>query len=321
MARDRTALCQCRRRPPPDLGLPRSVPFGDDDTTLRRKLERQADWLATTPIPKLHIAGLPGAIAVIGGRRRAARGGTATVSEVTADLLASYPDISETSIRTNLSTLEFITKGGVVWRRTKADGWPPVPPLRAVRGAFHNGMNVIRVAIPVTSELLRGSGQALHPAVAAAAGVTPGQQRAFTSPHGAITLSWKLSSTRGTNIGPLRALAAAVQTTNGDTLVLALGAQDASLDVTRLRSHDVAISRLQKLLGRRVRSPAAALATALHCRRDDVGAVLRARGDRPGGTRTAWTSRVQRGFPLRFAKSFPPRCRKPNSTRCSRPTA
>ena len=158
----------------PTLDWPRSVPFGDDDTTLRRKLERQADWLATTPIPKLHIAGLPGAIAVIGGRRRAARGGTATVSEVTADLLASYPDISETSIRTNLSTLRFITKGGVVWRRTKADGWPPVPPLRAVRGAFHNGMNVIRVAIPVTSELLRGSGQALHPAVAAAAATHAG---------------------------------------------------------------------------------------------------------------------------------------------------
>lgn len=54
----------------PTLDWPRSVPFGDDDTPLRAKLARQAAWLATTPIPKLHIAGLPGGIAMIGGRRR-----------------------------------------------------------------------------------------------------------------------------------------------------------------------------------------------------------------------------------------------------------
>ena len=49
----------------PTLDLPRSVPFDDDDTPMRSKVERQAGWLATTPIPKLHIAGLFG-IAVYG---------------------------------------------------------------------------------------------------------------------------------------------------------------------------------------------------------------------------------------------------------------
>jgi len=56
----------------PTLDWPRSVPFGDDDTPLRSKLERQAGWMATTPMPKLHRAAVPGAIARIGGRRRAA---------------------------------------------------------------------------------------------------------------------------------------------------------------------------------------------------------------------------------------------------------
>ena len=90
-----------------------------------------------------------------------AGGGKATVKEVMSDLRARYPDITESSIRSYVSTLEFITKRGVVRRRTKADRWPPVPPLNTIRGAFRNGANEIRVAIPVTSELLRGSGQTL----------------------------------------------------------------------------------------------------------------------------------------------------------------
>jgi haloalkane dehalogenase len=46
------------------------VPFGDDDTEIRHLLEQQAAWLANTPIPKLHLAGTPGGIAKVGGRRR-----------------------------------------------------------------------------------------------------------------------------------------------------------------------------------------------------------------------------------------------------------
>jgi hypothetical protein len=213
------------------------------------------------------------------GARIDAGGEQATITEVTADLLANYPDVSAASIRTYLGALEFITKAGAVRRRTAADGWPPVPPLRTVRGVFHNGTNEIRITIPVTPDLLRGSGLALHPAVATAVGVTPGQQRAFTCPQGEITLSWRLSSTHGASIGSLRTVAAAAQASEGDTLVLALRTHDASVDVTRLGSTDTGIPRLRKLLGRQVRNSVAALATALHCRRDEVGAVLRARGD------------------------------------------
>lgn len=54
----------------PMLDWPRSVPFGDDDTPVRRTLEAQADWLAQSPIPKLHLAGVPGGIEALGGRRR-----------------------------------------------------------------------------------------------------------------------------------------------------------------------------------------------------------------------------------------------------------
>ncbi len=80
-------------------------------------------------------------------------------------------------------------------------------------------------------------------------------------------------------MGSLRAHAVAVEATTGDMLVLAFRVDSASLEVTRLGSEDAGKARLHTLLGRPVRNPAAALAAALNCRPEDVGAVLRARGD------------------------------------------
>ncbi|MFF2523501.1 hypothetical protein [Streptomyces liangshanensis] len=54
----------------PTLDWPRSVPFDGDDTPLRAKLENQADWMAKNALPKLHFAGLPGEVVLVGGRRR-----------------------------------------------------------------------------------------------------------------------------------------------------------------------------------------------------------------------------------------------------------
>lgn len=208
-----------------------------------------------------------------------AAGGKASTTALVEELRARYSDISESSIRSYLATLAFVTKGGVVRRRTKADGWPPVPPLNTVRGVFRNGCNEIRLAVLVTSDLLRGSGQPVHPAVATAAGVKPGERRTFTGPHGQVTLAWRLTSTTGATAGSLRAHAAAAGATAGDTLVLALRVDDASLDVARLGSEDAGTVRLRALLGRTVRNPVAALAASLDCRREEVATALRARGD------------------------------------------
>jgi haloalkane dehalogenase len=64
----------------PTLDWPRSVPFGDDDTPIRKMLEGQSGWLTKTPIAKLHMAGVPGGIEVVGGRRR--------------DTIAAFPNLS-----------------------------------------------------------------------------------------------------------------------------------------------------------------------------------------------------------------------------------
>ncbi|MEW2502861.1 haloalkane dehalogenase [Amycolatopsis sp. NPDC047767] len=54
----------------PTIDWPREVPFGDDRTATRDALEAQATCLSTSDTPKLHLAGVPGGIDWVGGRRR-----------------------------------------------------------------------------------------------------------------------------------------------------------------------------------------------------------------------------------------------------------
>jgi haloalkane dehalogenase len=65
----------------PTIDWPREVPFGDDRSETRTALEAQAAWMATTEIPKLHMPGVPGGIARVGGRKR--------------ELISTWPNITE----------------------------------------------------------------------------------------------------------------------------------------------------------------------------------------------------------------------------------
>ncbi|MBY0286792.1 MAG: hypothetical protein K2X52_06550 [Mycobacteriaceae bacterium] len=208
-----------------------------------------------------------------------AAGGTISVDQLIHDIRSCFTDVAERSIRTNLTSLAFITDGTTVRRRTDIDEWPPTPPLYAARGAFRNGHKEIRLAMAVNADVLRGSGQPIHPAVAAALGVTPGQRRLFASPHGPVAVIWRLSSTNGPNIGSVRAPAKALDADLTDTLVLIFSPDAESLAVERIGAEVSGVARLRRLLGHTVRVPAAALAASLRCPRADVAAVLRERGD------------------------------------------
>jgi hypothetical protein len=208
-----------------------------------------------------------------------AGGGKADIDKLVRSILSRFPDVAENSIRANLSALAFVCEGGVVRRRAASDGWPPVPALNAARGAFRNGDKEVRLAVPVTSDVLRGSGLQLRPAVAVALGLSPGQQRLLSSPYGQVVVAWRLSSTNGPSIGSLRVLATACGATRRDTLVVVFRLDESSLDAQRVGAELTGIERLRRLLGRPVRSPAAALAAGLGCRRDEVATVLRRRGD------------------------------------------
>ncbi len=213
------------------------------------------------------------------GARIDTAGGTAEITDLIEGLLATYPDIAETSIRSFLSTLEFIVTDGVVRRRTQDDEWPTVAALNTVRGAFRNADNDIGLLVKVTSELLRGSGQTIHPAVATAAGVDPGQRKTFTNPHGTAAVFWKLASTSGVSIGSLRAHAVAVGASTADTLILTFKLHDSSLEVSLVDQAGTAAQQVQQLLGRSVSDPVVGLAAGLECRPSEVATVLRDRGD------------------------------------------
>jgi hypothetical protein len=90
---------------------------------------------------------------------------------------------------------------------------------------------------------------------------------------------WRLSSTNGPAIGSIRATAKTLDVDSTDTLVLVFTLDDASLQVQRIGADVSGVARLRRLLGRPVRHPAAALAASLGCRRADIAAVLRERGD------------------------------------------
>jgi haloalkane dehalogenase len=74
----------------PTITWPRSVPFGDDRTPTRELLERQAEWMATNPVPKLHFRGVPGALAT--GRRAAAISKWSNLTEVAVTGLHWTPE-------------------------------------------------------------------------------------------------------------------------------------------------------------------------------------------------------------------------------------
>jgi hypothetical protein len=151
-------------------------------------------------------------------------------------------------------------------------------PLAKARGAFHNGPNQIRLAIPVTKDVLRGSGQPIHPAVAGALGLKPGQQRSFTGLID-IVIRWQLSSAKGPSVGTLRPLASAVEAVEGDDLVLVLNSRGGTFDVERIAAADNLRQRLQMLIARPSHNPLSAIATSLNCRPNEVTALLRQRGD------------------------------------------
>lgn len=212
-------------------------------------------------------------------KRIDAAGGAVSVAAVVQEICLIFPDVKVSSVRSYLSAPGLIVEDGMVRRRTEADGWPAVDSLRAVRRVFRNGRNEIRLALAVTPDMLRGSGIRIHPSVASALGVNPGQQRAFVGPAGDMTLTWRLSDLNGGTVGSVRALAGARHAHRGDTLVLAFNVAHGTVAATRIKQDERLDRRLRVLLGKPVTDPMTALARGLGCPVDEVATVLRRRGE------------------------------------------
>lgn len=207
-----------------------------------------------------------------------AAGGAIAVSEVVDQISTAFPDVAVSSIRTYINALAFEVEHGMVRRRTNSDPWPAIPPLNRTRGAYRNGKNQIRVAFPVSAELLRGSGQSVPRAVAHALSVSPGQERLFTGPMDAL-VRWRMSSSTGPSMNTLRPLAISLDAALGDSIVVTFDLKTSTLHAARLRDGEALHRQLPILLGRPTPNPVAALARGLDCAPDEVIAVLQRRGD------------------------------------------
>ena len=209
-----------------------------------------------------------------------AAGGAATQADLITAIRSTFPDVAATSIQTHLSTLNFIRRrDGLIRRRKPRDPWPEFPHLRTARGAFHDPHHQARLLLPVTADLLRGSGRPLPPAFAAAIGIRPGQRKHFTSAHGQTAVTWRLASTNGATLGSIRALLRATGATPDDRVVLAFGLTEPTINAARLPPSTPAHLLWQHVLGRPIDDLPAALATALDCPTHQTEATLRARGD------------------------------------------
>ncbi|WP_071288821.1 hypothetical protein [Mycolicibacterium llatzerense] len=203
-------------------------------------------------------------------------GGRLSTRDLVDDICGTFPDVTESSVRTYLTSLAFVVEDGMVRHRTDADPWPTPPALNTARGAFRLGDSEIRVAVDVTAEVLRGSGYRIGAAVATAIGLRPGQQLQFATPHGAATASWPL--THAPSIGSVRAFARAVGADVGDILVLVFRLPEKTLGAVAISADTIPALRLADLTGLPTVTRLG-LAAALACPPAEIEQILESRGD------------------------------------------
>ena len=168
-----------------------------------------------------------------------AAGGRTQVRALVDDMLDAFPDVKESSIRSYLATLAFVVEGGTVHCRRPEDPWPVIPSLNTVPGASRRSDGCVQIEIPVTTQVLRGSGLSIEPAVAEAIGVFPGHSRDFEAADGAVPVTWDLSEPAAPNIGSVRRLARAIGVRLGDSLLLVFDPDEGTLRGASVRSGGV----------------------------------------------------------------------------------
>ena len=202
--------------------------------------------------------------------------------ELIEELATTFTDISVNSIKMYLATPAFVCEGGIVRRRTSDDSWIVREQLSEVRGAFRTSDNELRLCLPVTADALRGSGQSISPAVGAALGVMPGDERSFRSADGAqLVVRWRPWSTSGPDIGSIRGFLLAANAQKGDAILLIFSLAEDSLTTQLIPPDAGGETYVEDLLGIRPDRPelADSVARFIGCRSTEVRSVLRNRGD------------------------------------------
>ncbi|MFL0243162.1 hypothetical protein [Mycobacterium sp. SMC-17] len=210
--------------------------------------------------------------------RIAAAGGTASVDELSADLLRTFPDISPVSVLTYMQSWAFVIKDGMIRCRVDGDPLPKVRHWRGARGVFGLGDGRFNLLKPVTANLLRGSSSPVG-RLAPALEVKPGGRETYLGPHGELVLiSWHLDVPGAPHLGSVRLLARGVGAVTGDSIILTFTPQDRRVVATRLPARTPALETLERVTGCR-NLTREVVAASLECSAAEVVGVLAKRGD------------------------------------------
>jgi len=209
------------------------------------------------------------------------KSGPMQIERILDRLHADFGTVKSTA-RAYCDAPAFVIEDG--WVRLREDGEPYVHrgAVRDAAGIFHLGDYRLGVLIRVDREVLRGSGRALSSAVGSILGIQPNDRLAFLTPNGtSLVVSFPDTSNTGPSLGSTRALATATGSRLGDwlTLVLDRGEMSVSATTTNIANHTADWELVSRLTGIRASDGLEGLAAALGCAKDEVVAVLRARGD------------------------------------------
>ena len=191
--------------------------------------------------------------------------------------------LKESSTRAYCQAPMFIIENGEI--RLRRDDEPYTydnVSTKNARGVFDLGSRRVSILFEVDGELLRGSGRSLALAAGFLLGVTLNRPLTFNDQDGlSVTFTYPETSISGPSVGSLRPFAEASGAKLGDLLTLTLDKSDKSVTAvaTDLAQQESGWQLVSRLTGIDADEGLEGLASALHCSKGEVRAMLAKRGD------------------------------------------
>ena len=206
-----------------------------------------------------------------------------SIDRVVQDMADKFK-IREATTRAYLAAPMFVVDdGNVSLRNHQNEPFRGSPALvRETPGIFHLGSGRVAKIITVTDDSHRGSGTNLTYAAGAVLELKVNEELTFSTRHGeTIRVTFPETSLMGPLIGSIRAIVQRLSGESGDilSLIFDAGQQSVEARLTDARTIQPSWDTISWLTGISPPVDLNHLATTLHCKREEVQAVLRSRGD------------------------------------------
>lgn len=171
--------------------------------------------------------------------RDAVKAGPWELDDLAEDLAERFA-VSPNSVRMYAAAPMFRVRDGMLELRPTDDPYIPRNALASVSGLFGDpGDGAFRWNVVVDKDILRGSGRAAPPELAAAIGLSPGERVVLACANHAIGFTWPLTSHTGPHVGSLKAVAEVLECKLGDMLNLTVSYLEKTVSAVRIESNEV----------------------------------------------------------------------------------